>query len=307
MRKNKIKVCELTNLYLDEIKLTYKKLTYEERETIIKKYLFNFLKKDEKIINEFNTGNIINFRKYISTLNLSISRKNLIFSTTRQLISFAEENDYLDYTIAERLLKSLKSIRKDKEISRKICFWTNEQFETFIATFNNKDKKWRYYFLLTYWGALRMGEINALTWEDIDFNNNSVYINKSVDRDGYISSPKTKSSKASVDLPTFLITELKDWKEKVKPTNESDFIFFNNHIISRTSIRRMMLKHEKIGSVEPIKFHGLRHSMASRMINQGCNPLLVAKHLRHASTQQTLDTYSHLFPNITDGLMDKLV
>ena len=307
MRKNKIKVCELTNLYLDEIKLTYKKLTYEERETIIKKYLLNFLKKDEKIINEFNTGNIINFRKYISTLNLSISRKNLIFSTTRQLISFAEENDYLDYTISERLLKSLKSIRKDKEISRKICFWTNEQFETFIDTFNNKDKKWRYYFLLTYWGALRMGEINALTWEDIDFNNNSVYINKSVDRDGYISSPKTKSSKASVDLPTFLITELKDWKEKVKPTNESDFIFFNNHIISRTSIRRMMLKHEKIGSVEPIKFHGLRHSMASRMINQGCNPLLVAKHLRHASTQQTLDTYSHLFPNITDGLMDKLV
>lgn len=307
MRKNKIKVCELTNLYLDEIKLTYKKLTYEERETIIKKYLLNFLKKDEKIINEFNTENIINFRKYISTLNLSISRKNLIFSTTRQLISFAEENDYLDYTISERLLKSLKSIRKDKEISRKICFWTNEQFEIFIDTFNNKDKKWRYYFLLTYWGALRMGEINALTWEDIDFNNNSVYINKSVDRDGYISSPKTKSSKASVDLPTFLITELKDWKEKVKPTNESDFIFFNNHIISRTSIRRMMLKHEKIGSVEPIKFHGLRHSMASRMINQGCNPLLVAKHLRHASTQQTLDTYSHLFPNITDGLMDKLV
>lgn len=307
MRKNKIKVCELTNLYLDEIKLTYKKLTYEERETIIKKYLLNFLKKDEKIINEFNTENIINFRKYISTLNLSISRKNLIFSTTRQLISFAEENDYLDYTIAERLLKSLKSIRKDKEMSHKICFWTNEQFETFIDTFNNKDKKWRYYFLLTYWGALRMGEINALTWDDIDFNNNSVYINKSVDRDGYISSPKTKSSKASVDLPTFLITELKDWKEKVKPTNESDFIFFNNHIISRTSIRRMMLKHEKIGSVEPIKFHGLRHSMASRMINQGCNPLLVAKHLRHASTQQTLDTYSHLFPNITDGLMDKLV
>lgn len=307
MRKNKIKVCELTKLYLDEIKLTYKKLTYEERETIIRKYLLNSLNKNDKVINEFNTENIINFRKYISTLNLSISRKNLIFSTTRQLISFAEENDYLDYNIAERLLKSLKSIRKDKEISHKICFWTDEQFETFINTFNNKDKKWRYYFLLTYWGALRMGEINALTWEDIDFNNNSVYINKSVDRDGYISSPKTKSSKASVDLPTFLVIELKDWKEKIKPNHESDFIFFNNHIISRTTIRRMMLKHEKIGSVDPIKFHGLRHSMASRMINQGCNPLLVAKHLRHASTQQTLDTYSHLFPNITDGLMDKLV
>lgn len=46
--------------------------------------------------------------------------------------------------------------------------------------------------------------------------------------------------------------------------------------------------------------------MASRMINRGCNPLIVSKYLRHSSTQQTLDTYSHLFPNITNGIMDKI-
>ncbi len=307
MKKEKIKLCELTILFLDEIKLTYKKLTYEERVTIINKYLLNYFEKNEKIANEFTIEKISGYRKFVSTLNLSTSRKNLIFSTTRQLISFAEENNYMDYAIAERLVKTLKSIRKDKEISTKICFWTNEQFDSFIKTFNKKDKKWKYYFLLTYWGALRMGEINALQWEDIDFNNKSVFINKSVDRDGYISSPKTKSSKASVDLPTFLINELNKWKQEVKPEKDSDFIFFNNHILARSSIRRMMIKHEKMASVEPIKFHGLRHSMASRMINQGCNPLLVSKHLRHASTQQTLDTYSHLFPNATTGLMDTLV
>lgn len=307
MKKEKIKMRELTNLFSNEMKLTYKKLTYEERITIINKYLLKFFDKNEKISCCFNNESIINFRNYISKLDISVGRKNLIFAITRQLISFAEGNGYLDYTASERLLKSLKSIRKDKEMSTKICFWTNEEFQSFIETFDNKDYEWKYYFLVTYWGALRMGEINALTWDDIDFNNNSVYINKSLDRDGYISSPKTKSSKASVDLPTFLIKELKEWKNMVKPEKDTDLMFFNNHIIPRTSIRRMMLKHEKMAEVEPIKFHGLRHSMASRMINQGCNPLLVSKHLRHASTQQTLDTYSHLFPNATNGLMDRLV
>ncbi len=306
MKKEKTKLIELSNSFLDEMKLTYKKLTYEERKIIIDKYVLKSFKSEGRVKEELILDKIINFKKYISALDLSVSRKNLIFSTVRNLVSFAEENDYLDYIVAEKLLKSLKSIRKDKEISSKVCFWTNDEFETFINTFDNKDKKWKYYFLLTYWGALRMGEINALTWGDIDFNNNSVYISKSIDRDGYISTPKTKSSKASVDLPTFLIEEFKKWKTKIKP-KENDFMFFNNHVISRTTIRRMMRKHEELASVVPIKFHGLRHSMASRMINQGCNPLLVAKHLRHASTQQTLDTYSHIFPNATNGLMDKLV
>lgn len=306
MKKEKTKLIELSNSFLDEMKLTYKKLTYEERKIIIDKYVLKNFKSEGRVKEELILDKIINFKKYISALDLSVSRKNLIFSTVRNLVSFAEENDYLDYIVAEKLLKSLKSIRKDKEISSKVCFWTNDEFETFINTFDNKDKKWKYYFLLTYWGALRMGEINALTWGDIDFNNNSVYISKSIDRDGYISTPKTKSSKASVDLPTFLIEEFKKWKTKIKP-KENDFMFFNNHVISRTTIRRMMRKHEELASVVPIKFHGLRHSMASRMINQGCNPLLVAKHLRHASTQQTLDTYSHIFPNATNGLMDKLV
>ncbi len=307
MKKEKIKIRELTKLFLEEMQLTYKKLTYEERVTVINKYFLNYFCKENKVVNKLTIEEISGFRKYVSNLNISVSRKNLIFSTTRRLFIFAEENEYLDLVISEKLIKCLKSIRKDKEISSKLCFWTNEQFDLFIKTFDKKDQKWKYYFLLTYWGALRMGEINALTWEDIDFDNHSVFINKSVDRDGFISSPKTKSSKASVDLPTFLIKDLKKWKQSVNPEKESDFIFFNNHIVARTSIRRMMLKHEKLALVNPIKFHGLRHSMASRMINQGCNPLLVSKHLRHASTQQTLDTYSHLFPSATSGLMDRLV
>ena len=93
--------------------------------------------------------------------------------------------------------------------------------------------------------------------------------------------------------------------EGFESLNISEFVFFIKHT-SRTTARRILNEHIKISEVKKIKFHGLRHSMASRMINKGCNPLIVSKHLRHSSTQQTLDTYSHLFPNITNGIMDKI-
>ena len=46
--------------------------------------------------------------------------------------------------------------------------------------------------------------------------------------------------------------------------------------------------------------------MASSIIIKGLNPLIVSKHLRHPPTQQTLDTYSHLFPNVTNGIMNEI-
>lgn len=84
-------------------------------------------------------------------------------------------------------------------------------------------------------------------------------------------------------------------------------MFFANKRVSQTTIRRIMYEHIKIADVPYIKFHGLRHSCASRIINAGLSPLLVSKHLRHASVKETLDTYySHIFPNETVNMIDNI-
>ena len=85
----------------------------------------------------------------------------------------------------------------------------------------------------------------------------------------------------------------------------SDFIFFVNHT-SRTTVIRYFDYFQKKAGLPHIKSHGLRHSIASRMINQGINPLFVSKHLRHSSPSITLSTYSHMFGKITSELMDNL-
>lgn len=68
-----------------------------------------------------------------------------------------------------------------------------------------------------------------------------------------------------------------------------------------------MGEHIKFAGVHHLTKHALRHSTASRTINQGVNILVVSKHLRHASTQQTLNTYAHLFPNLNKDIIHKLV
>lgn len=292
--------------FLKDQKQIYKKNTYLNRELIVHKYIVGYLNKNLPLERIFAVENVIGFIDKINELELSDSRKNLILSTLKNLLDFCEEREYITPSILLKAKKVIKPIKK-RNIRRNIQnYWDNEQYQQFINSIPIKDYQWSILFELTYWGALRLGEVLALTWNDIDYINKTVYINKAVDRDGVFSNPKNESSLATVDLPSFLIDKIQDYERSVHPKSKKEFIFFNGKIVSRTSVARYMKKFIRVSGVPYIKFHGLRHSMASRMINANLNPLIVSKHLRHASTQQTLDTYAHIFPKLTKGLMDKI-
>ena len=115
---------------------------------------------------------------------------------------------------------------------------------------------------------------------------------------------KTKNSNDNVDLPTKVCDDLVAMKNAYNPKG-TDYIFFIQNT-SRTTVRRKFTYFQNKAGLPHIKFHGLRHSIASRMINQGINPLFVSKHLRHSNPSITLSTYSHMFGKITAGLMDNL-
>ena len=66
-----------------------------------------------------------------------------------------------------------------------------------------------------------------------------------------------------------------------------------------------MKAHIEASGVPFIRFHGLRHSCATHLIHMGVSPLIVSKHLRHSSVKETLDTYSHVFPNETAEAIDR--
>lgn len=161
------------------------------------------------------------------------------------------------------------------------------------------------FFEVEYYAALRIGEILALTWNDFFPEQKRININKALDKNGEVTTCKNTASCAPVDLPSFVVEDLLEYKKQFKCVEGNNYMFFIEPT-SRTSAKRMMDKHTAMANLPEITLHGLRHSMASRMINKGLNVLIVSKHLRHASTQQTLDTYSHLFAKITEGVMDNI-
>lgn len=304
VNEEKMKLEELTDMYIESLDGSSKWGTIYSKVLIIKNYILKYFNKQKPVDEVFTLVTVSKFHNYINQLTLHSSQKNKIQRILKELMEFGVTYDLLSYSTIKKLEKPLVSFKDfDLEDKKDDTFWTNEEYEKFINTFEENDK-WKLFFNVTYYGALRIGEAIALTFSDIDFNNKTIKINKMIDARGKLTTTKTISSNASVSLPTWLIEDLKKYKESIKP-EDSDYLFFIKHT-SRTSVRRVMNTHSEEAGIKHLKIHGLRHSMASRMINAGLNPLIVSKHLRHSSTQQTLDTYSHLFPNATKDVMDKI-
>lgn len=166
---------------------------------------------------------------------------------------------------------------------------------------------------------MRLGEVLALNWNDIDFSRNTIAVSKSVyfkKGVSYISTPKTKASIRQIVINAKLMNELEVWQHKqyelLKQFLNDDYsdlqLFQNSPIpITKDSIEkyyRGLLKRNP--NLKKIRIHDLRHSHASLLINQGEDYLVVKERLGHASITTTIDTYSHLYPSKQVALADKL-
>lgn len=158
-----------------------------------------------------------------------------------------------------------------------------------------------------YYCGLRRGELRGLTWNDINFENNYLSVNKNVvatrgdeDKPYMVTTPKTKSSVRNIPVPKVL---LKDLKEIYKVSsshygfNSSWYVFGDTEPITNGKIRTRKNKNCKLASVKQIRIHDFRHSCASLLINSGATINVVAKYLGHTKIDETLNTYSHLFKN----------
>ena len=164
--------------------------------------------------------------------------------------------------------------------------------------------------------GMRLGELAALQWQDVDFADCSLSVNRNLNRlknyDANIKSktvivlgePKTKNSKRSIPLSDKMLNEFKDvqlkqaeakqtWAEGYK---EQGFIFaseFGDCIEPRTfqdAFKRIL----KDADIKDANFHALRHTFATRALEAGIPAKIVSEILGHSSVNITLDLYSHV-------------
>ncbi|MCI1244507.1 MAG: site-specific integrase [Bacilli bacterium] len=297
----------LCDAYVREQMDSLKPQTAYGKALVVKDYMMALFDRNSRLDRALTAESCSAFRDKVASKGYTSSRTNQILQVARSVIDYACDRDLLSYESGKRLQRLLKPVNSRIDRSRRDPqFWTTEEYDRFIATFKEGDAdwKWRTFFETMYWGALRASEAIGLKWKYVNFDRSTISIIETVDKSGRVGTTKNSSSDAPVSLPKDIMAELSALKESLY-CGDDDYCFFVKHV-ARTSVKRMLDKHAKMAGVKQIRVHDLRHSMASRLINAGVNPLIVSKHLRHASTQQTLDTYSHLFPSVTDGLMDKI-
>lgn len=197
------------------------------------------------------------------------------------------------YNLANNPCKKVKKMGKAD--ADKIDFWTKEEYEKFIQTFEVGS---RYYVLfeILFWTGCREGELLALTKSDIDFTNNKLHISKTyyrTERKDIITAPKTEQSVRTIDIPEFLKQEIKDYADKMYELPDDERMF----PIVAEAVQHMLKNHADKAGIKRIRVHSLRHSHVAYLINQGVQPLIIKERLGHRDIKITLNTYGHLYPS----------
>ncbi len=191
-----------------------------------------------------------------------------------------------------------------KSNAEEMKFWTKQEFMQFIDCVMDKRQSYAA-FMTLYWTGMRIGELLALTPQDIDFEKHTISISKSYQRlDGrdLITPPKTPKSKRIVSIPEFLVVDLQEYLNSLYGLEATDRLF---------SVTKYYMEHEiqrgiKASGLKRIRLHDLRHSHASLLIEMGFTPLAIAERLGHDRIETTMNTYAHLYPNKQGQMADQL-
>lgn len=198
------------------------------------------------------------------------------------------------------------------EMPKEMLFFTYEEFKSFISV--EEDILYKTMYETLYYCGLRRGELRGLTWNDIDFGNSYLRVNKNVvatqgdeNKPYMVTTPKTKSSIREIPIPKVLLDDLKElYKvcEKHYGFNNKWYVFGNTDPITNGRIRSRKNRNCKLAGVKQIRIHDFRHSCASLLINSNASINVVAKYLGHTKIDETLNTYSHLFKNKMNEIID---
>ncbi|MED4399846.1 site-specific integrase [Metabacillus fastidiosus] len=219
----------------------------------------------------------------------------------------------MDHAISLEIISKnpFRNITLTKGKKSEIETWSFDELEHFLNIVKKDNKLYYSMFVVAAYTGLRKGEVMALTRDDIDWEKQHLKITKSVSvtkKGVQVGKLKTPSSYRNVTIDDFLISIL---KERVAKNNEmklklgseyqdGGFLFCHpdGKLFRPPSINKIMYRYIERSGVKKIRFHDLRHTHATLLLELGVNPKVVADRLGHSSVKITLDTYTHVSLNL---------
>jgi len=233
-------------------------------------------------------------------MNLATMKKILI--TLGQIMAYAVRHGYIDYNPVRDAERPRGNGQSEES---KIRVLKPVEINPFL--YAEADSRYRTLFRLAIFSGARQGELLGLKWSDIDWEKNQIHIQRTYNNGGWYK-PKSAKSNRKIDLGPAMITELKKWKLAC-PKCDLDLVFPNDAggvIDDSSMLRRHFHPALKKAGLPRIRFHDLRHTYASLLIEQGENIKYIQTQLGHSSPSITMDVYAHLMNSTNQAAASRL-
>ncbi len=237
-------------------------------------------------------------RLYSEKINSGLSKKTVhhIHSTLRRVLNEAVKWEIIHKNPCDAVTPP----RVDKQIP---TVWNIEESKKFLKAV--EGHRWYGIYLIALTTGARRGEILGMEWQNIRWDAGTISIEKTVSEikgKAVVTMPKTAKSLRTIVLPSVVVNLLKENMEK------SGFIFTSLNgtpITPRNLLRHFYSVLEKI-NVPKIRFHDMRHTVATILLQKDTHPVKVQQLLGHASITTTLDVYSHILPPMKSEVAEKM-
>ncbi|EOI46690.1 hypothetical protein UIW_01057 [Enterococcus faecium EnGen0315] len=314
---------EIYDLWFESYKTTVKETTYLTTSRLMKKHalpVFGKLlihkidvKMAQKEVNKW-AEKMTSYKiilQYCSkvmefAINLELITRNPFLKVIRPSVADRQTKKKLKYYTVDEIHQVMIYLEKNAKASQ-----NGTLLQKFFAEYDLT-----LYRLLAFSG-LRGGEASALTFDDIDFENKTITVSKTLSqvKGGFaISSPKTKSSNRTISLDDKTIRLLKKWQLRQKEMlfanrqKPSNYIFcsIDGRLMNRTDLYQRSKRLSEAVGLPSIGTHGWRHSHASMLFEAEVTMKEAQERLGHSSISQTMDTYTHLGKKSQERTVNKI-
>lgn len=253
----------------------------------------------------------LKYQNFINTLAKKYAPISImhINSDIRACVRYATEDGLISSNFTMNV--SLHG-NKDKEL--KVEYLNIQEIKRLVAATINSLSIYfpsRYMVLTAIYTGMRLGEIGGLTWNDLDFKNNILDINKAWNADTQDFGPtKNPNSVRKVQVNSMLMDKLKELKQN-KFKNSKRNLVFDTGIDKPPSsgavneVLRTLLKEANIN--KPLHFHSLRHVHVAFLLNNQIDISVISKRLGHKDIATTLKFYAYLIDELKESEDKKII
>lgn len=217
-----------------------------------------------------------------------------IYRTLHSAFELAVKRREIEYNYCDMI----EPPKKDKFVAIPI---EENQFKTLFSFLDEYDIRYSLPIFLALFLGLRRGEVLGLKWTDIDFDKSVLHIQRTATpcKGGFVFTDcKTEKSNRFLQISSFLMGKIKQWYTTQLKFGIPDVVFLftqeNGKIFSATTLnKKFKFVLRSCGIDTSTRFHDLRHTFASYLVNNNVPISVVSQMLGHSKVSTTLDIYTH--------------